>query len=243
MPIITTAYAKRFIGITGTDEDDRLDALCNVADAAIKRATGRDLEQASYAPGGTSTPVRNGYGDSGYYNGDNSPYLILRQRPVTTLTSIYLDNSGRFGDNPDGSFDSSTLLVAGTDYVLEWDGLIPGTSTRCSYKGVVRKLFGTWPAFWRYQVGVINPGISDHTGNIKVTYTAGFPASAIPPDLQYAGALLVARMRRTAEYGTGHLEYEKYEDYAYKLAPVASSMLYQVGELQHIIGKYREVYI
>jgi hypothetical protein len=241
MAIINTATAKILLGITGTSEDVRLDALCKAVDRAIKVYLGRDIERGSYAPGSTGTPVENGVGDSGYYSGDNSRFLILRQRPIVTVTSIYLDATGRFGDNPDGAFASDTLLVAGTDYVVHWDATLPGTSTRCSERGYVERINGVWPAAWRYTAGTINPTLGNHQGNIKVTYTAGY--STVPPDIQYAASTLVARIRRTAIYGTGHLEMERYEDYLYKLAPVATTMLSQVGELNQLLGKNKDLIV
>lgn len=239
MAIVSVAQVKAFLGITSTTEDVRLQALVNAVDASIKRYLGRDIERGVYAPGGTSTPVQNGIGDSGYYSGDNSRFLILRQRPLVTVTSIYLDSTGRYGDNPDGAFASDTLLVAGTDYVVKWDGLLPGENTRCSYSAIVERIGSVWPAAWRYSAGTINPTLGDNQGNIKVTYTAGY--SVAPPDIQYAASLLVARMRRTSVYGTGHLEMERYEDYMYKLAPVTTAMLHQVGELNQLLSKHREI--
>jgi hypothetical protein len=241
MAIVSFSEVKVFLGITSSTEDVRLQALCQAVDASIKRYLSRDIERGTYTPGGTSSPVENGTGDSGYYSGDNSRFLILRQRPLVTVTSIYSDTTGRFGDNPDGAFASDTLLVAGTDYVVRWDGLLPGSSTRCSYAGIVERINGVWPAAWRYSAGTINPSLGDHQGNIKITYTAGY--TTVPPDIKYAASLLVARMRRTAIYGTGHLEMERYEDYMYKLAPVATAMLSQIGELNQLLSRHREIFI
>ena len=244
MGLTSTAYLKTILGVSNNSEDAKLDALRAAAETMIKNYLSRDIEVASYAPGATSTPAQFGEGDSGYYNGDNSEYLILRQTPVSTLSSVYLDTGGRFGDNPDGAFASDTILVAGTDYVLQRDGLLPGTGTRCSYSGIVRKLNGLWPGAWRYSSGSVNPDEVNHFGNIKVTYTAGYPV--VPADLQYAVALIVGKMRRTASYGGMPVQSEHYEDYSYSLARTMShegSLVHQIGEVAQILAKYKRIWI
>lgn len=242
MALTSVSTVKTYLGITGSSEDTRLDALRGVAERLIKIECQRDFEVGTYGAGASA--VAAGVGDSGYYNGDNSKYIVLRQRPVTTLTSVYLDPTGRFGDNPDGAFASSTLEVAGTDYVLKWDGTLPGSTTRCSYSGIIEKVSGVWPGLWKYSHGSINPHLQDQQGNIKVTYTAGF--STIPDDIQYAVALVVAQLRRTAIFGGLTLNSEHFEDYSYSLSPgmrSAASSAMQLGEVKAIMSRYREIYI
>ena len=231
---------KVALNISGTSEDTRIDLLLTAADRMIKQHVGRDLESGTYGASGTA--IDGSIGDSGYYSGDGTINLILRQRPVTSVTSVYLDATGYFGDNPDGAFASGTLLVAGTDYVLRWDGTLPGAATRCSHVGIIKRIGGVWPEAWQYRRGSINPQAVDHIGNIKVTYVAGY--TTVPADLKYALALVVAKMRMSAIYGGQSPISESYEDYSYSLekaASAAASAIHSIGEVQSILGRYRDV--
>lgn len=241
MALTTVPDVKSLLGITGTDEDARLAVMVAAASASVQSYCGRNFESTVYGTGTTS--AYSSGGDSGYYSGDGSRDLILRQRPVTAVASVYQDSTGRFGDNPDGAFASSTLLVAGTDYVLMWDGQLPGASTRCSYSGILRRLTGVWPASWQYSAGSINPQFANNTGNIKITYTAGY--STVPSDIQYAVALVVAQMRRTAIFGGDALQSESYENYSYHLgqAKASAQQALQMSDVKSILGHYREIYI
>lgn len=242
MALANISEIKTLLGITGTTEDAKLTVMVAAASASIQNYCGRNFESTVYGTGNTS--AYSAGGDSGYYSGDNSRDLILRQRPVTTVTSVYQDETGRFGDNPDGAFASSTLLVAGTDYVLMWDGQLPSVSTRCSYSGILRKLTGVWPASWKYSAGTINPQIMNSTGNIKVTYTAGY--TTVPADISYAVALVVAQMRRTAPFGGESLTSEHFESYGYTLGGGkggSQSSVIKLGEVASILNRYREIFI
>lgn len=239
MALVTVSAVKTFLGITGTAEDAKLAALVLAADRAIKVDTGCDIESGTY--GTSASAVTNGLGDSGYYSGDNSEMLLLRQRPVTAVASIYVDDTGRFGDNPDGAFASSTLLTAGTDYVVMWDGTLPGATTRCSKCAMVKRLNGLWPGAWRYSRGTINPQLTNQHGNIKVSYTAGY--TTVPADIAYACTLVVAFMRRTVVYAGMNPQSEHYEDYGYSLMSATQSSIMQIGEVRQILNRYKEVWI
>lgn len=241
MALDTRANIKTTLGITGTGEDSKLDIMLSAADSAIKLYVGFDIESRTYGTGATATDA--GVGDSGYYSGDDHYQLVLRQRPVTSITSVYLDPTGRFGDNPDGAFASSELLVAGTDYVLRWDGTLPGATTRCSRCGILEKLSGVWPGLRRHSIGAINASYSQQNGNIKITYVAGY--TTVPADIKYALALVVAKMRQTASFGGDALTSESYEDYSYKLGSGnsggAQSAIMQLGEVRSILARYRDI--
>lgn len=237
MAIASVSQIKLMLGISGSSEDARLAALLAAASSAIISYTGMDFESHSFGSGATATSY--GFGDSGYYSGENTRFLVLRQRPVTAIASIYQDPTGRFGDNPDGSYASDSLLVAGTDYVLRWDGTLPGATTRCSYCAIVERINGIWPGMFMYQRGTINPALGNHQGNIKVTYTAGY--TTVPSDIVYAVSLLVATMRRSAVYGGMSVNSEHFEDYGYTLGSVGSSAITQIGELRQILARYKDI--
>lgn len=244
MALISLSDAKTTLGISGTAEDSKLTIMIAAASAAVQRYCGRDFESQTYGTGAT-TAYSSG-GDSGYYNGDNSRFLILRQRPVTSITSIYSDPTGYFGDNPDGAYAASTLLVAGTDYALRWDGQLPGASTRCSYCGIVERLNSVWTGTWRHRGGEINPTLGNNSGNIKIVYVAGF--TTVPSDISYAVTLVVAQMRRTAVFGGEGLSGESWENYSYNLGGsrgggAAASAAIHLSGAADILSHWREVFI
>lgn len=216
------------LGTLSAAQEAQLTALANAADAAIKRYIGYDIEETTY-PGAAT----NGKGDSGYYSGDGTRFLIARQVPVQSITSIYEDPSGRFGENPDGSFAAATLLVEGTDYVLHTDGCLPGSSTVCSYTGIIERIGGVWPGLWVRTVGEIVPHHRSHRGNIKIAYVGGY--DTVPADIEAAANQLVAWMRTTAERGMA-VASENLGAYSYTLA---SQGLKQIGGIEDILNRYR----
>ena len=83
------------------------------------------------------------------YLSSYSHYLFLRRYPVVTITSIK--------EAYDFDFDSKTALVANTDFRLLKEG----------EKGLVARLYGTWPV-----------GIPD---SIQVVYRGGYTAAGQTP--------------------------------------------------------------
>src|ERR1019366_3677254 len=80
-------------------------------------------------------------------------------------------------------------------------------------------------------------------GNIKVVYVAGFPPSDIPTELAYAARIMVAVMRRQAEFG-GMLNNESITDYSYSLrAPGGGSGAPELASVRQILLNYREIAI
>lgn len=203
-----------------TVNDVWLDALREAAESNVKTYCKRDFESQIYTD---------------YYSGSNTRYLVLRQRPVTAVTSVYLDHRGRFGQNPDGSYSSDTLLTNGIDYVLTYD---QGTAT--SACGVLQRVNGVWPEIYReHWTNKVSGEPAPAIGNIKVTYTAGF--TTIPMDLQYAVCWIVAFMRRNLPVG-GILGSEKIGDYSYSLLNPRSAGLLppELATARQILARYRE---
>jgi len=79
-----------------------------------------------------------------------------------------------------------------------------------------------WPKWDAYQAGTISPVPAPATGNVKVTYNAGF--AVIPHDVQQACAFLCAAVRRTVAVG-GPMSAEGWEDYNYSLANAAAESI------------------
>jgi hypothetical protein len=233
LPDTILETVKSGLGITGVTEDTRLLVLIDSCWAAIVQHCGRDFIQRTYPGAGAASS-----GDSGYYRGNGRRELLLRQRPVTAMTSVYERQTGYWGDNPDGTFDSSNLLVLGTDYDLDWDGCLPGTTTRCSYSGRLIRLNSTWANLSTYRPGMITPEPFLGLGNIKVAYTAGFTAPTVPADIKLALTKLVAQERRTLDKG-GNVQSESWEDYSYSMAAPLPTP--DIGSVRSLLAKHRSI--
>lgn len=190
MALCTLQEAKDFQSITGDDDNDTLTLLIVLASEFIQTECGRRFAQATYTD---------------YYSGNGTIYLPLRHRPVRSITSIHLDNSGYFGQ-ADDPFPASTLLTAGTDYTLNRDDPVTADAgVPYSKSGLVNWIggsswfvrggnpYGTVP-------GLLSPGIVRHgwprgDGNIKVVYVAGWLTADIPSDLKMGTLLLVQTLK------------------------------------------------
>ncbi len=234
MALVAIDKVKAFLGITDAAEDGQLAIWIAQADAEIKDYCGRDIEQTTY-PGAAG----NGRGDSGFYSGDDSPFLRLRQTPVTSITSLYVDNTGRFGQNPDGNFPTSALLVYGTDYALHWDGCLPGSSTPCSYSGLLERIPGVWTGSIRRRVGEINARYVPAIGNIKIAYVAGY--NAVPPAVEAAACKLVALIRRTAPYGGQNVQSETLGAHSISLSAPTAGSWPELASIRSDLARYKRV--
>lgn len=239
--LVTLDYAEVVLGISSPTaaERARLQTIIDGCSAAIIETIGRDIVQTTYP----SAP-QYGKGDSGFYCGNGTRYLDLRQRPVIESgLAVYLDATGRFGNNPDGSFAASTLLTYGTDYILHLDGCLPNSSTKCSYVGRLERLNGVWPERYGYIPGRLTPQRIPGVGNIKVAYTAGYTLPTVPNDIKMAVCHLVGYTRRTITQG-GPIQSESWEDYSYSLAQVAITGAYpEIGSLNGLLARWREVVV
>lgn len=217
MALTTLAQIKAFQGITGTASDAQLSALLLAADPILKAYLGRDIESTSYTQ---------------FYSGTNTKHLVLRQRPVTAVTNVWVDNNGNFGSGT--GFDSTTLLTAGTDYALQYD-----QDSTTSRSGILVRINTTWPeVFLNYTFGRLVRETGPALGNIKVQYTAGY--TTIPMDLQYAVSMIVAYMKRTAA-SAANLSAERIGEYSYEIMP--GRWLHGIAELStafQILSRYKE---
>ncbi len=199
-----------------TSRDLQYSAILTGVTAYVKQKLNRDLEQATYTE---------------WYSGDSSPILLLNQRPVTSVASVYLDNSA-YWDQGTTPFGPSTLLVQGVDYALR-----QLSSTKGDGVGRLYRIVGSWTAPPRRQMGYVSnlPGIG--IGNIQVTYTAGY--ATIPADLAMAVNALVIRVANSAIFG-GIISGGNYEDASMTLADpkVAATMF---GSLENMLAQYDEI--
>jgi hypothetical protein len=215
MALTTLSDLKTFLGITDTSEDTLLSLLITQVSDAIQEYCGRTFGSSSYTE---------------FYCGDGKPYLSLNQRPVTSISNIYLDN-GAFWGSTSGSFSSGTLLNAGVDYALVIDQ--PDNSSRC---GLVFNINGWWDVPFTYTPGIISPNLGPGVGNIQVTYTAGY--ASVPTQIELAANMAIARIRQYAPYGAP-LSSERYEEYGYSLAAQAKHHIF-TPEVTSLLSRFRD---
>lgn len=84
MGLITLAQAKSDVDIpdANTAEDARVTQIIAAASDYCDSATNRKLASASYTH---------------YFDGNESSYLLLKEFPITTLTSVHVDDTWAFG--------------------------------------------------------------------------------------------------------------------------------------------------
>jgi hypothetical protein len=172
-----------------------------------------------------------------YYGGDDTDLLLLRQRPVQSISSVYVDSQAFYGE-ASGAFDSSTLLVAGTDYALLRDGSTT-RAEKSSIGGLVR-IGNVWPAVRKRDRGHLSSYSGMGLGNIKVTSTIGY--AVLPDDIVGMVNTAVAILQRTAATGAS-LASESLEYYSYSLAQSTSGNDDMVASLKRMIGRYKEVLV
>lgn len=169
-----------------------------------------------------------------FYSGSGTELLLLDQRPVQSISSIYLDSGGWFGD-PSGSFASGTLLTSGVDYALKRDN---NSRTEKGLSGIVARINGYWPRPSRSRGDLLTADFGDVYGNIKVTYTAGW--KTIPPDIIFACNMLIAESRRIATAG-GSKQSESFSDvtsYSYTLSTSPGMM-----DSRQILQRYKPMIV
>lgn len=236
MALSNISLLKEWLEIPADDttRDSVLIAMLAAADRAVKEWCHRDFESQAYTQ---------------FYSGNGRPDLLLKQRPVSAVASLYLDSAGYYGSGTN-AFAAATLLTAGGDYALVLDGN-DGTTSK---SGTIRRIglvnvqgLGVlaYPSGYRQQTlsgwdrGNIWP-LGD--GNIKVTYTAGYAATAIPDDLRAAVHLLVAELQAVKGLGK-MLQQESYIDYSYSVMQGAAGTLPEMAEMRMILASYRDVQI
>jgi len=240
MALTTLDKVKCFLGLKTDQENSRLLVLVEAVSAAIKQYTDREFEQATYTE---------------FYSGDGLPILQLRQRPVTSITTIHVDSGAYYGQAA-GAFDATTLLTPGTDYALVYDGAIAGSPV--SRRGHVERIGRVWtmatnsrgfyPSWYDDRTG----GLSHEPpfprgGNIKVVYVAGFSTTTMPKDVELAANLYVAMLRRTSKFGGDSPQSERLGEYQYSLFAAGGagggSAAAEIGTIRQLLSRYREVAI
>lgn len=116
--------------------------------------------------------------------------------PVWSVSAVYLDRGGNYGQTT-GSFDATaSLLTLGTDYTL--DLRTHNTDVMGPYTGVIRRLNAHWPQGQGRKEGRLANHVEPVRGCIKVTAVTGFKNGA-PADVVMAAyqAVSAAYLSRT----------------------------------------------
>jgi hypothetical protein len=142
-----------------------------------------------------------------YISGNGQTRLWLKETPVLSVASVYQDDKAHWGAGDD-PFPASALLVAGTDYALVRDG----NPNEVSKTGGLEKIGGVWNGAMQNLRGRLVPDDVPGTGNIKVTYTAGY--RRLPSDLQLAVLTVANSIKASAQSG-GPMQSESLDYYSY----------------------------
>lgn len=175
MAYLRLSTLKTQLGITDATSDAELSGLLMASEYAIARFLGYDPSPAIATE---------------YYDGNGTPYLLLRRTPVQVVSSVYLDETAEF--NSTGAFASSTLLTLGTDYTVDIDTF--GNARIVRNRSI-------WPLRYERQTGRLSPLLHENPGCIKVTYTAG----EINPLIAAAGLAEVKAMWSMRANGIGSM--------------------------------------
>lgn len=218
--LTTLARLKAVLGVSSTDssQDDLLQLYVDSANEAVEVYCGRTFASADYVQ---------------YYTGNNTYRLVLRQRPVTAVSEVRFDGSGYFGQR-DGGFDSTTVLTEGVDYCLDWD-----SGANYSKSGILFRIGTIWPMLHRQIYYTrLSPDIGPALGNLKVSYTAGYPT--IPADLSLAATQVAAHMKRVSALGGYNLQSERIGDYRYEMF---TKLLVnnEVGGVLATLARYKDI--
>lgn len=237
--LATLSQFKTLRGISQSDtsNDTLFSMLLANAQSDIESFCDRKFELATYTE---------------YYSGNGNRNFCLRQRPVNSIASLYLDLGGYYGQAPN-AFQASSLLTPGVDYVLQYE---EGGST--SGSGLVTRISGTFGGFTafatnlnvNYTGGTLTqqgamPRWPKRDGCIKVTYSAGYDSSANPSlvsgDLQQAHLMMTTVFYLTRKTAGQLYSGETLGKYSYTLRGPMAGEPPEMGTIRQILSRYREV--
>ena len=219
MALTTVGNVKTFIGLTTTADDAFLDLVLPAVEAEVKKYIDRDIESTSYVD---------------WYGGNWSNILSLNEFPVTSISEVKEDLQGGSGAIT-GSFSSTTILTAGSDYTTVKDGRNQLIET-----GRLFRMNGVWQGWYRRKGGLLTPTRVPSEGTIKVTYTAGYAAGAIPKDIQMAVWSLCAQIRQARKRGGQPISSESLAEYSYSLSQMNWNELI-LGTVKQLLSRYRRI--
>jgi len=210
-----------YIGETSTtDADAKMYlGLLTAAESAVKRICGRQFVRQTVTE---------------FLDGNGLQAISLRETPVQSITSVYLDTSGYYGQGTNSPFGSTTLLTSGADYFLKIDNNL-GTSD-C---GLLYRTTRVWPANNNYVQYNLTPRITPVNGPcfgcIKVVYQGGY--SLLPEDLKQAVFGIVQDRKGAIPQGVS-LAGEGFEGYSWSAGNFDSEVM-KIGSVMRVLNSYR----
>lgn len=188
MAIITASDWKSYKGISATTYDAQLAVIIPAAQSAVEKWCDRIFDTATYTE---------------KINGNDWHRIVLRNVPVTTLTSVSVVG-------PDGS--SST--IGSTSYTFEAESGVIGFQP--ANEGVL--VVDDWGAINTNAQWISTPRFSNGFQNISVVYVGGYSSGTMPAGLklamyQYVDVLMA---QATAGVGAGAFKSERLGDYNYE---------------------------
>tara|TARA_R110002096_G_scaffold66682_5_gene162278 strand:+ start:9586 stop:10269 length:684 start_codon:yes stop_codon:yes gene_type:complete len=138
---------------------------------------------------------------------------------VSAVASVYEDRQSR-GGQQSGDFSSATKLTEGTDFWIDYD------QSAYSREGVLFRYAWEWPSFPR---------------SVKVTYTAGFDATALANEFLYIKDAVIdetierfhyRKARQGSSGVSGTIKSEKIGDYSVSYAIGADALSSNVSGLK-----------
>ena len=156
--------------------------LINAASQMITESCNRPF----WLAGNAANPIQE------YISGTGDPFLPLTYWPVQSITNIYYNNAGYWGQTSGGFGPSTTLLVQGNDYVLQIDSNSTPMGSQVSKSAYLVRINGVWDSVYLRDGGMLASYGVGGWGNVQANYVYGY--LTIPSDVQWAATLLVARL-------------------------------------------------
>lgn len=157
--------------------------LLALAETAVQRICGRQFVYDTYTE---------------YLDGEGTFGFLLRETPVLTITSLYVDTTA-YGGQAAGAFAADKLLTQGVDFYLDVDD----SKGTLSNSGRVARIGRRWPNSLTFISQQNNPRLTPMPMAcpkcVKVIYTAGY--RLIPMDLKAAVFQIVADRRDAVLHG------------------------------------------
>lgn len=232
---VSLDFAKNFLGVTSTTDDLRIQACVDAGSQSVNQYCKRRFTQQTYTH---------------FFDGSLTQNLCLKQSPVLATSAsditVYLDPTGRWGTNPDGSFQTATLLVYGTDYAPRIDGTLGDENddsqdaTPVSKCGILYRIGRMWPGRYQYGPGLVGQ-LAPGAGNIQVTYTAGWTQATLPMSIRIAICQIAGVILRSAPFG-GFLQSESWQGYSYSLGIQAINGYPELGTSRANLNPYRRAF-
>lgn len=213
--LLTVKEYKDAIRVTGTSLDNYYESLIEYVTGLIQAECKQKLlKQTDVGPE--------------YYSPRNTNYIVLRQRPVISITSLYYDSGGNYGQSSD-SFASSTLQTAGTDYLLKLD-----EASGISRSGIVYLLGSQGQGSRVRGRGKLTGELEEARGSIKVTYTCGF--DPIPNDLKLIMITSVRALQMMIPHGGLQVMSENRPHYGYSLGQLLNKEMTMTRMLSRYVA-------